>query len=71
MSEYELWLCVVGGGDDERLLYKGEDRMELDQAIMDADEEVITDADKYFLLNDITFYSYRDFCNMRFLWERS
>lgn len=64
MDKFELWLCVVGGdSDDERLLYRGNDKMDLEQAVMDADEEVITDSDKYFLLNDIQFYSHRDFCN--------
>ena len=57
---YELYICEIGNDDDE-LLYSGNDFMEVDQLINDYEDEVITDTDKYFLLNNITIYSYRDF----------
>ena len=68
-NKYELWIMVVGGDDeDERMLYKGDSRQELDQAILDANDEVINDADKYFKLigpyNIHTFYSYREFLSL-------
>lgn len=62
MADYELWICVVGGeDDDERLLYSGDDLMECDRLIEEYEDEVQTDPDKYFLLNDVTIYSYRDY----------
>ena len=66
MNEFELWLCVISGeSDNERLLYRGDDRMEVDRIINECDDEVTTDPDKYFLLNDMTFYSYRDYAERR------
>ena len=65
MDKYTLWICVVGGNnDDERILYEGNSAKELEETIFDNSEEVIHDADKYFLLNDTTFYSYRDYCDL-------
>ena len=60
---YTLWVCVVGGdySEDERKIYEGSDWGKLKAAIREADYEVNTDPDKYFLLNDTTFYSYEEF----------
>jgi len=66
MYKYELWLCEVGN-DDEIILYQGSDRLELEQAIRDNEDEVIMDMDKYFLLNDVTLQSFHDYDNCRFL----
>ena len=63
---YELWLCVVGGDDDdERLLCESDNLLDIEDAIAETEEEVITDPDKYFLINGMTFYSYRDFEGIR------
>ena len=44
MSDYELWICVVGGeDDDERLLYSGDDLMECERLIEEYEDEVQTD----------------------------
>ena len=59
---YELYICVVGGDDDdERLICESNKMQDIDQAILNTQEEVITNADKYYMLNDFTFYSYNDF----------
>lgn len=57
---YELYICEIGN-DYDKLLYSGDDFMEVDQLINDYEDDVLTDTDKYFLLNDIIIYSYRDF----------
>ena len=69
MNKYELWIMVVGGeDDDERLIYQGNSLKELDNAVLDYNEEVITDLDKYFELStkneSYTFYSYADFLDL-------
>ena len=51
--ECALYYRIYGDGKPEGI--KDEDLRKA--------EEVITDADKYFLLNDVQFYSHRDFCN--------
>lgn len=66
MGKYELWLMVVGGeDDDERMLYRGDSREELEAAIQDADDEVTCDVDKYFEIltpvKNVTFNSYEEF----------
>lgn len=67
MDKYELWIMEVGGGKDERIIYSGNSKNELDDAILSNNDEVITNADKYFELitplNNLTFYSYADFLN--------
>ena len=64
MNKFEISICVVGGKDeDERIIYSGDNVLDLEQSIMDNELEVITDIDKYFLLNGFTFYSYRDYRN--------
>ena len=67
MDKYELWIMEVGGGEDERIIYSGGSKKELDNAILDNNDEVITNADKYFELitplKNWTFYSYADFLN--------
>jgi hypothetical protein len=61
---------MVAGGDDEdeRILYRGDSLAELDQTILDANDEVIYNADKYFELigpyRNHTFYSYQDFLSL-------
>ena len=60
--EYTLWICVIGGeDDDERMLYEGNNFDEVEKLIIKYDDEVQTDPDKYFLLNDTQFYSHEDF----------
>ena len=69
MNNYELWIMVVGGeSDDERVIYDGDSWEELEQAVLDVEDEVQCDPDKYFELimpygspSNRTFYSYDDF----------
>lgn len=68
---FELWVCVVGGeDDDERIAYKGNRFNEVENAVLKHNDEVITDCDKYFLLNtnngSYDFYSHNDFCDLVF-----
>lgn len=68
MDKYELWIMEVGGNENKRIIYSGSNKKELDNAILDNNDEVITNADKYFKLitplNNLTFYSYADFLNI-------
>ena len=69
MNKYELWIMVVGGDDeDERMIYTGNSLKELDNAVLDYNEEIINDMDKYFELSargiNYTFYSYSDFLSL-------
>ena len=58
---FEVWICVVGDGDDERLIYKGNDFEEVDAIIHDHADEVDRNPNKYFLVNDQCFDYTDDF----------
>ena len=58
----ELWLCVVGGNDDdERLLLDSDNLTEIEQTVSNNNDEVECNMDKYFLIDPYTFNSYKEF----------
>lgn len=62
----EAYICTIGDDDADELIYTGDNLMDLDDAIA-AHDEVDTDLDKYFLINDFQFWTYADFDDNRHL----
>ena len=63
---YELWIMIVGGdNDEERIIYNGSNKFDLEQAVLETSSEVETNIDKYYELItpdiNLTFNSYYDF----------
>ena len=69
MTEFELWINVVGGeSDEERCVLETNDLEEVVKAVDKYEDEVLYDSDKYFELHSLyynelsfTFNSYKDF----------
>lgn len=67
MSKYEAWICEVGDGPDERIIYRGDDMDWLTEAIQCHADEVDCNVNKYFLVNDYTFDYTDDFMDNKWL----
>lgn len=61
LRAYEAWICEVGDGPDERIIYRGDDLDDLTTAIHANEDEVDINVNKYFLVNDKTFDYVDDF----------
>lgn len=71
MSKYQLEICVVGGdSEDERNIYDGDSREEMEQAMRQHDIEVTSDLDKYFsLCTWDANYCFNDYEDYEYNWE--
>lgn len=66
MYENELWIMVVGGeSDEERMIAKSNNMLEIRKAVEKYEDEVMSDFDKYFDLETnhqaYIFYDLNDF----------